>query len=180
MTIYNRFTKVRKYFGLSQAEFALKINRSPGFISNVEHARSEVSEETIKTTCSVFEIDETWLVTGKGDMFVEGQSVSMVDKESVGLRIKQIRKEEGLTQKEFADTIGYSHRQVYSVEANRVTPSNEYIRKIASTFNINYNWLMTGSGEKEVVEAVVDEELIEWLKKNPDVVKELRIRSGLD
>ena len=39
---------------------------------------------------------------------------------------------------------------------------------------------MTGVGNIEAEEAAVDEKIIEWLKKNPDVVKELRIRSGLD
>lgn len=34
--------------------------------------------------------------------------------------------------------------------------------------------LLTGEGE-----AVVDEELIEWLRRNPDEVRRLRIKSGL-
>ena len=180
MSIYDRFAKVRKYFGLSQAQFAQRINKSPGFISNVEKGRSEVSEKTIIAVCSTFEINKNWLVTGEGDMFAKGQSISKVDKETVGLRLKQIRKQEGLTQQKFADAIGYSKRQVYCVETNKVTPSNDFLRKIATCFNVNYDWLLTGVGDIEIKEAIVDEKLIEWLKKNPDIVKELRIRSGLD
>ncbi len=179
MSIYDRFTKVRKFFGLSQAQFAQRINKSPGFISNVEKGRSEVSEKTINAVCSAFEINKNWLVTGKGDMLAKGQLISKVDKETVGLRIKQFRKQKGLTQQEFADAIGYSKRQVYCVETNKVTPSNDFLRKIATCFNINYNWILTGVGNIEASEAIVDEELIKWLKKNPDVVKELKIRSGL-
>ena len=39
--------------------------------------------------------------------------------------------------------------------------------------------VLTGSGEMEN-EAVIDDRLLEWLKNNPDVIKELRIRGGLD
>jgi hypothetical protein len=39
---------------------------------------------------------------------------------------------------------------------------------------------MTGAGDIEAEETVVDEKLIKWLKKNTEVVKELRIRGGLD
>ncbi len=46
------------------------------------------------------------------------------------------------------------------------------------SFGVNYNWLMTGVGEKEAVETEVDERLIEWLRRNPDVVVELKVRSG--
>ena len=179
MSLCDRFVEIRKYYGLSQPEFAKKINKTQGFVSNIETGRCDISKNTLHAICSIFNINETWLVTGEGDMFVKGQLVSKVDKENIGLRIKQIRQQEGLTQKGFADMIGYSKRQVYSVEANKAIPSNDFIRKVASCFNISYNWLMTGTGDIEASETAVDEELIEWLKKNPDVVKELKIRSGL-
>jgi len=58
-----RFKKIRQHFGLSQAQFAQKIKKSPGFISNVETGRSDVSEVTIQTICSMFGIDEEWLMS---------------------------------------------------------------------------------------------------------------------
>ncbi len=176
----NRLLEIRKYFSLSQAQFAQKINKSPGFISLVETGRSDISEETVKTICSMFQVNEDWLVNGEGDMFVKGYKASKVDKESVGLRVKQIRQKKGLTQDDFAMAIGYSKRQVYCAESGKVKPSNDFIRKVSSCFNVSYDWLMTGVGDKKIKEVEIDDKLIEWLKKNPDVVKELRIRSGLD
>ena len=180
MSLSNRFIEIRKHYGLSQSEFAKMINRTQGFVSNIETERCDISKNTIHTICSLFDINETWLVTGKGDMLAKGKLISKADKESASLRIRQICLQEGLTQQEFADIIGYSKRQVYSVEAKKVTPSNDFLRKIAICFNVSYDWLLTGVGEIELKEAIVDEKLIEWLKKNPDIVKELRIRSGLD
>ena len=42
------------------------------------------------------------------------------------------------------------------------------------------NWLLTGEGEEMSDEAVVDDKLIEWLSRNPDVVRRLRIEGNLD
>ena len=43
---------IRKHFGLSQAQFAQKINRSPGYLSNLEKGNSGISEETAKIICT--------------------------------------------------------------------------------------------------------------------------------
>ena len=180
MSLCKRFIEIRKYYGLSQSQLAKKINKSPGFISDIETGKSDISKNTINAICSTFMINENWLVKGEGDMFETGQVVAKVDKENIGLRIKQIRKQEKLTQQEFADIIGYSKRQVHCVESRKSNASDAFIRKVSSCFDVSYDWLLTGVGDIEIKEAIVDEKLIEWLKKNPDIVKELRIRSGLD
>ena len=54
------------------------------------------------------------------------------------------------------------------------------MKRVASTFNISYNWLMTGTGDMDVPEdATLDDQLIAWLKENPEIIRELRRRSGL-
>jgi transcriptional regulator with XRE-family HTH domain len=179
-TISDNIKTIRKHFSLSQAQFAQKIKRSPGFIANVELGKSDVSSETVKAVCSAFGINEDWLVYGTGEMFVDGHDVSEADMENVGRRIREIRKKEKLTQEQFGKAVGYSKMQVHFVESGKANPSNEFIENVASSFHVSYNWLMTGVGKIEAEEAVVDDKLIEWLKKNPDVVKELRIRGGLN
>ena len=59
---------IRKHFGLSQAQFAQKINRSPGFISDIETGKSRVSEQTIKAICLFSGVNKEWLVSGAGEM----------------------------------------------------------------------------------------------------------------
>ena len=57
----DRFKQIREYYGLSQAQFAQRINMSPGFISNVETGRSNISEKTIDVVCRIFLINREWL-----------------------------------------------------------------------------------------------------------------------
>ena len=176
----NRIKQIRKHFGLSQTQFAEKICKTSSFVSDLENGKSNASTATIQAICSVFGINEAWLISGKGNIFAEGQEVEEPDKENVGIGVKRIRKKAALTQEQFCQAIGYSKMQISLVELGRTTPSNTFLQRVATAFKVNYEWLLTGSGKIEAEEAVVDEKLIEWLKKNPDVVKELKIRGGLE
>lgn len=48
-----------------------------------------------------------------------------------------------------------------------------------NTFNVNRDWLLTGVGKMYGnQEEELDDELIIWLKKHPEVIRELKLRSG--
>ena len=111
-------------------------------------------------------------------MFVS--SVPAVDKYSIGGRMKDVRKRAGLTQAEFGDRIGFHKNQVYNVETGKSIPSDDYISSVALKFQVSVNWLKTGEGEMSAVTPEIDDRLLEWLKNNPDVIRELRLRGGLD
>ena len=170
-----RVKAIREHYGLTQSQFAQKINRTPGFISDIETGKSRVSEQTIKAICLFSGVNKEWLVSGAGEM---GCGVA-ADKAGIGKRIKEIRTENHLTQEEFASKIGYSKRQVYCVETRKSNTSDAFIKKVSTTFSVNYSWIITGKGNRELEKVKIREELIEWLEKNPDVVRELEIRSGV-
>lgn len=62
-------------------------------------------------------------------------------------RIKKIRKEEGLTQKEFAKKIGVKQNTVATYEIGKIKASDSVIRSICREFGINEDWLKYGTGE---------------------------------
>ena len=52
---------------------------------------------------------------------------------------------------------------------------------VSKAFGVNMEWLMTGKGEMYGnTEEKLDEKLIDWLNNHPEVIRELRRRSGLD
>lgn len=67
----NRIRELRKILNLSQKEFAEKIGLKQNAISYMEKAGSTVTEQNIKTICSQFSVNEDWLRTGIGKMFLE-------------------------------------------------------------------------------------------------------------
>ncbi len=174
-----RVKQIRRYFGLSQEKFAKRINRTAGFISNIETDRGGFSDETINTICSVFGINEAWLRDGVGEMFLD-DAPPAADIEGIGSRIKAIRKREKLTQEQFGEKIGFCKNYIYYVENGIYSPSDEFLNAVSSAFGVSFKWLRTGSGQMEVEDDPVDDELMAWLRRNPDIARELRIRAGLD
>ena len=175
-----RFTVLREYYGLSQAQFAQKIHVSPGFIANIETGRTNVSERTVDAVCNAFPIRREWLVEGEGEMFTGESKHEPVDKKGVENRVRAVRQEAELTQEEFAKKIGYSKIQIHSGERGKVMPSNQFLEKVANVFSVSYEWLMTGKGQRRASEDPVDDRLIAWLREHPEIARELRTRGGLD
>ena len=66
---------------------------------------------------------------------------------TIGERIKEVRKNEKLTQQEFADRLNLKRNTVGSYEVNVVVPSDRTIKDICDKFGIREEWLRTGEGE---------------------------------
>lgn len=96
----------------------------------------------------------------------------------VGKRIKQIRKEAGLRQKDFADSIRVSAKQVGLWERGQARPSDIYLEKISSIYSVGLEWLKTGTGAKYSVAdtAMSPGRVLDFLDRRKEVEHE---RPGL-
>lgn len=72
-------------------------------------------------------------------------------------RIKQLRKESGLTQAEFGARIGITFSSVSLIEKGKNNPSEQTIRAICSEFNINRDWLVDGIGDMRASRPLIPE-----------------------
>ena len=71
MNEHERLKELRKALGVKQGEFAKRISTTQGHISDIENGRKSLSERTAKLICLEFNVNEEWLRTGKGEMFVD-------------------------------------------------------------------------------------------------------------
>lgn len=71
-------------------------------------------------------------------------------------RIKLVRKNAGLTQREFAKRIGVSRNTIATYETSVRIPIDAIVISLCREFNVNEAWLRTGEGEM-------------YLTPNPDV-----------
>ena len=62
-------------------------------------------------------------------------------------RIKNLRKQLGLTQSEFGEKIGLKGNTITNYENNIRTPSDAVIYSICREFNVNEHWLRSGEGD---------------------------------
>ena len=74
----------------------------------------------------------------------------------INQRIRNLRKELGLSQKDFGLKIGLGQAAVSRLEQPNVVVIEQNIRLICETFGINEAWLRTGEGEREAVSAASD------------------------
>jgi len=87
---------------------------------------------------------------------------------TIGIRILQIRKELGTTQKEFAEKIGVTGNYISEIEAGKKFPSMPVLLSIEHIYGIGREWLLSGKGDKYV------KERFPFTKKEEDIIKALR------
>lgn len=66
-----RLKKLRKELDMTQQEFADKIGIARGNIGSYEVGKTAISNAVISLICKTFNVNENWLRTGEGEMFVE-------------------------------------------------------------------------------------------------------------
>ncbi len=69
----DRIRELRKTLELSHKEFAQKIGLKQNAISYMEKSGATVTEQNVKAICSQFSVNESWLRTGSGKMFLENE-----------------------------------------------------------------------------------------------------------
>lgn len=80
MTINERVKVFRKSLKLNQKDFGQKIGFAQTGVSSLENPANGVTERTIRLICDTFNVNETWLRTGEGDMFKKKEPTNIMDR----------------------------------------------------------------------------------------------------
>lgn len=67
----DRIKKIRKELDLTQQEFADRIGIKRNTVASYETGKSNLSDGAVSLICREFNVNEEWLRTGKGEMFIE-------------------------------------------------------------------------------------------------------------
>jgi bacteriophage CI repressor helix-turn-helix domain len=65
-----RMKQLRKTLGLTQQDFADRLGIKRGAIANYEIGRNEPIDAVVSLICREFDVNEDWLRTGEGEMFL--------------------------------------------------------------------------------------------------------------
>jgi transcriptional regulator with XRE-family HTH domain len=69
--INQRILEVRKALKMSQTEFGKEIGVSRGVINNIDLNVVPAKPLLIQQICKAYNVNETWLTTGEGEMFIK-------------------------------------------------------------------------------------------------------------
>lgn len=67
----DRIKKIRKALGLSGEKFGENIGLKRSSISQLETGTNNPTDQVIKSICLAYNVNEEWLRTGNGEMFIE-------------------------------------------------------------------------------------------------------------
>ncbi len=68
--LVNRLKEIRKALGFSQTEFAKHLGITQTAYSMIENGKRPLASKYVKVICSTFNVNENWLLTGQGEMFL--------------------------------------------------------------------------------------------------------------
>ena len=80
----------------------------------------------------------------------------------MGERVKELRKALGLSGEKFGEKIGLKRNSLSQIETGKNNLSEQNILAICRAFNVNEEWLRTGSGEM-FKDMTLDEEIISFI-----------------
>ena len=68
--MHTRIAAVISHSGLTKTAFGQRINLSQSMVSRLALGTTSPSDRTIADICREFNVNETWLRTGEGEMFI--------------------------------------------------------------------------------------------------------------
>ena len=98
---------------------------------------------------------------------------------SLGDRLKQLRKDSGLSQTDLAQKIGVSYSQYGRYELKGVQPPADILNKLADVLSTTVDFLLNGNAQEKAQVALKDAELLKQFKeaeKLPEDEKNLVIK----
>ena len=75
-----RLKLIRKKLGLNQKTFCENLGISQVTYSTYETGRIKPRESVIKAICSVYNVNEVWLKTGEGEIFIDNAELKAFNK----------------------------------------------------------------------------------------------------
>lgn len=66
----DRIEELIRALNIKKVDFAKRLNISQSFVSDMCSGKSRPSDRTITDICREFDVNEAWLRTGEGEMFV--------------------------------------------------------------------------------------------------------------
>lgn len=131
----NTIKELRTEAGMTQEELGMLLNVQNAAVSKYESGKVPLTGETLLKLSKIFNVSTDYLLgTEEGNTMIGG-------------KIAELRKEQGLNQKELAKKIGVSRSALSLYEIDRREPDLETVKKIASLFGVTTDYLLGAEGD---------------------------------
>lgn len=159
----NTIKELRTEAGMTQEELGMLLNVQNAAVSKYESGKVPLTGETLLKLSKIFNVSTDYLLGAE-----EGNTM-------IGGKIAELRKEQGLNQKELAKKIGVSRSALSLYEIDRREPDLETVKKIASLFGVTTDYLLGAEGDAMGTEEKINE-IAQRVGRN---IRSIREQAGL-
>ena len=165
-----KIKELRKLLNLSLVAFSKPLGCSPTHIKRMEVGTVIPGEEFISKLCEVYHISPAYF-----DGTVSIEELNIKDKEEekkeIGKRLKQARKEKGMTLKELSLLASITDAQLSLTENGHYRLKENRAEDIAEALEVGVEWLLYGEERNKHFPA--DRKMMEWLKDHPEIREQI-------
>lgn len=146
--VIDNIDKIRKKNGMNAKEFAQKLGKRSGILTDWRTGRSSPSLDAIFHVCELFNC--TFYDIFPSNSFSSAHSnnieneFSYNDENTIGTRIKNRRQELNLTQAQIKEFTGISSGNLSGMENGKFLPSAAALLELSKILNCSTDWLLTG------------------------------------
>ncbi len=164
-----RLKELRRQAGLSQSELAKKVGVNFTYLSKIESgAKSAPSEKVILRLARVLNADSDELMILAGRIPSDIVKKLKSPKNQFNIRLRELRKQAGMTQRELANKVGINFTYLSKLENGVLTSlSEKVISKLAEVLNTDKDELLILAGR-------VPSDVAEMLLKNSKLLQSIR------
>lgn len=169
--INERFKEIIDSFDADYRVIAESIGTSHGVLRKIINGNLDIPGDIVEALVKIVPINLEYLFTGNGNPFTDDQfdpkkffnsderKYGKISKISKGIspevcdRVRMIRKDQDLTQKDFADEVQCERHIQAAIENYRQNPTVQYMQLLWNRYAVNLNYLITGIGARYVGES---------------------------
>ena len=161
-----KIKELRKLLNLSLVAFSKPLGCSPTHIKRMEVGTVIPDEEFIGKLCEVYHISPAYF---EGKVSIEELDIKdqEEEKKEIGKRLKQARKEKGMTLKELSLLASITDAQLSLTENGHYRLKENRAEDIAEALEVGVEWLLYGEERNKNFPA--DRKMMEWLKNHEEV-----------
>lgn len=136
-----RLKALRKEAGLTQKDMARNFGTSQPSYQQWESGKRTPNSDNLEKLANFFNVSTDYLI-GLSDTKTTAQAIEIPNTSTFAQRLKALRKEAGLTQKEIAEQLGIKQPTYAQWENGRVKPKAETLEKFSNFFNVSTDYLL--------------------------------------
>lgn len=137
---FQKLVEIREDLNLKQKDIASILNVTQQLYSLWENGSKIIPLKHLNTLCNYYDFSMDY-VLGLSNIKKYNTVNKFINKELIGKRLKEFRKEKNITQEELANILNTTHSTISAYENGKTTILTAFAYEICKRYNISIDYL---------------------------------------